>query len=75
MSARTIALTILSLLALELRTSAQPIVVQGGAGGGQMRVTMGTGGSIQNRQQTLSAIKEQFDPKSTLNPGRFVGGI
>jgi glycolate oxidase FAD binding subunit len=23
----------------------------------------------------MSAVKKQFDPKSTLNPGRFVGGI
>jgi glycolate oxidase FAD binding subunit len=32
-------------------------------------------GSPGNALPLMRAIKEQFDPKSTLNPGRFVGGI
>ena len=32
-------------------------------------------GDIGDAQPLMTAVKRQFDPKSTLNPGRFVGGI
>jgi glycolate oxidase FAD binding subunit len=32
-------------------------------------------GSPGDALSLMRAVKEQFDPKSTLNPGRFVGGI
>jgi glycolate oxidase FAD binding subunit len=32
-------------------------------------------GSVGDALPLMHAVKQQFDPKSTLNPGRFVGGI
>jgi glycolate oxidase FAD binding subunit len=32
-------------------------------------------GSAGDAIELMRAVKRQFDPKSTLNPGRFVGGI
>ena len=32
-------------------------------------------GSAGDALALMRAVKQQFDPKSTLNPGRFVGGI
>jgi glycolate oxidase FAD binding subunit len=32
-------------------------------------------GNPSNALPLMRAVKQQFDPKSTLNPGRFVGGI
>lgn len=32
-------------------------------------------GPVRNDFKLMKAIKEQFDPKAILNPGRFVGGI
>src|SRR5262249_47859183 len=32
-------------------------------------------GSAGDAIDLMRAVKKQFDPKSTLNPGRFVGGI
>jgi glycolate oxidase FAD binding subunit len=32
-------------------------------------------GATGDAQALLSAVKQQFDPKRILNPGRFVGGI
>jgi glycolate dehydrogenase FAD-binding subunit len=32
-------------------------------------------GSAGDALELMRAVKKQFDPKSTLNPGRFVGGI
>ncbi len=32
-------------------------------------------GAIGDAQALMSAVKQQFDPKRILNPGRFVGGI
>jgi glycolate oxidase FAD binding subunit len=34
-----------------------------------------TWGSAGDALELMRAVKKQFDPKSTLNPGRFVGGI
>jgi glycolate oxidase FAD binding subunit len=34
--------------------------------------TWGTGGDA---LPLMRAVKQQMDPKNTLNPGRFVGGI
>jgi glycolate oxidase FAD binding subunit len=32
-------------------------------------------GNVEDALPLMRAVKQQFDPKSTLNPGRFVGGI
>jgi glycolate oxidase FAD binding subunit len=32
-------------------------------------------GNAGDALELMRAVKKQFDPKSTLNPGRFVGGI
>jgi glycolate oxidase FAD binding subunit len=37
--------------------------------------TLDAWGSAGDALALMRAVKQQFDPKSTLNPGRFVGGI
>ena len=37
--------------------------------------TMDAWGEIGDALPLMRAVKQQFDPKGTLNPGRFVGGI
>ena len=39
------------------------------------RTPLDAWGSPGDALPLMRAVKEQFDPKSTLNPGRFVGGI
>jgi glycolate dehydrogenase FAD-binding subunit len=41
------------------------------AGGNELDVWGSTGDAL----PLMNAVKQQFDPRSTLNPGRFVGGI
>ena len=46
---------------------------------GALRGFYFAGGDVASRIEwaldLMRAVKKQFDPKSTLNPGRFVGGI
>jgi glycolate oxidase FAD binding subunit len=37
--------------------------------------TLDAWGSVGDALPLMSAVKQQFDPRRTLNPGRFVGGI
>ncbi len=45
------------------------------AGRGAIRAALSSWGEPPAAIQKMRALKAQFDPRSTLNPGRFVGGI
>ena len=45
------------------------------AGDAPMRTSLSAWGADPPAIEKMRAMKRQFDPKGTLNPGRFVGGI
>ena len=62
----------LSDLRIELERDGGSLVVLHHPAGVQGVETWGTPGDA---LALMRAVKNQFDPKNTLNPGRFVGGI
>ena len=58
----------------EMRARTIPIAAPQGDQPSEME-RLDTWGQATDALALMRAVKNQFDPKNTLNPGRFVGGI